>query len=102
LILLQSADLSAATTQFKAFQRTYKRRFQKRPNFPAIHAYDATRLLLAALEQTTPQQNLKKALLALDNFQGLQTPLSFDASGDLRNPQLFLARVVDGAFVRIE
>ncbi len=102
LMLLQSADLSAETARYRAFQRSYQQRFQKLPNFPAIHAYDATRLLLAALEQTTPQQNLKKTLLALDNFQGLQTPLSFDAFGDLRKPQLFLARVVDGTFVRIE
>lgn len=102
LTLLQSADLSADSARFQAFQQTYQERFQKQPNFPAVHAYDATRLLLTALEQTTPQQNLKKSLLALNNVQGLQTRLSFDASGDQRDPQIFLARVVRGAFVRID
>ncbi len=102
LILIQSADLSSRENHFTAFKEAYEKRFREPLNFPAIHAYDATRMVLAALQRSAAGQDLKAALIGMDDFVGLQGPLTFDAFGDLRDPKIFLARVANGEFIRIE
>jgi branched-chain amino acid transport system substrate-binding protein len=102
LMLIQSADLSSRNERFTTFKKEYEQRFHEPVNFPAVHAYDATRLVLAALDKSAPDQDLKKALLALNAFDGLQGQLSFDRFGDLRDPKIFLSKIVNGQFVNLD
>ncbi len=102
LTLLQSADLSSQNEPFLALKKEYEERFREPLNFPAVHAYDATRMALTALERATPGADLKQVLLDMDDFRGLQGPLAFDDFGDLHNPRIFLAQIFDGQFVRLK
>lgn len=102
LTLIQSTYMEDSSLKMQQFVTAYLKRFRNQPNFPALHAYDATRLLLAALEKTVKGQNLRQSLLDMSHFEGLQSDLAFDRYGDQKNPQLYLARIENGAFVPVD
>ncbi|MGW8312696.1 MAG: ABC transporter substrate-binding protein [Desulfuromonadales bacterium] len=102
LTIIQSADLQDPAPAMQHFVNTYQERFHSMPNFPAMHAYDATRRILAIFEKTTEPEKIREELLQADSFAGLQTDLAVDRFGDLKNPRLFLARIANGQFVKAE
>lgn len=85
----------------RRFVDSYRKRFRAEPNFPALHAYDATRMLFAALEKTTRRQKIRQALLNMNHFESLQSDLAFDRYGD-QTPRLHLARISNGKFVKVD
>jgi branched-chain amino acid transport system substrate-binding protein len=102
LHIIQSADLRDPSPEMQHFVKAYQKRFRSFPNFPALHAYDATRMILAILEKTTDPQAIHKELLKMERFAGLQSDLSFDRYGDLKHPLLHLARITNGQFIVTE
>lgn len=102
LHIIQSADLHHPSSAMQSFVKAYQKRFNSSPNFPALHAYDATRMVLAILEKTTDPQSIREELLKIENFAGLQSDLSFDPYGDLKHPLLYLARITNGQFIIAE
>ncbi len=100
LTIIQSANPEAANPESQAFRQAYFDRFNEPPNFPAIHAYDATRLLLAALAKgVSSGPALKAELLSLTPRPGAQgASIAFDRFGDLSRPELHLATVEQGKF----
>ncbi len=84
------------------FVKKYRERYRIEPNFPALHAYDATRMVLAALQQTTDPVKVRQQLLQMGQFKSTQANLAFDRYGDLKQPQLHLARITDGQFVDVD
>ena len=100
LTIVQSANPEAPHPEGKAFRQAYAARFNEAPNFPAMHAYDATRLLLAALAKgVTSGPGLKEALLSLTPRPGAQgASIAFDRYGDLNKPELHLATIEQGRF----
>ena len=99
LTIIQSADQESRAPAYLEFARLYRERFRESPNFPALHAYDATRTVIAALAQgDSDGTQLKNALLALPSTAGAQGAIAFDRFGDLRTPELHLATIKDGAF----
>ena len=100
LAVIQSANLQAPKSQSVTdFMNQYKTRFSDIPNFPALHAYDATSIALEALKESSDPKLLRRKLLSMPPFQGIQDQLAFDRFGDLKNPELYLARIIDGKFV---
>lgn len=99
LNIIQSADLQAPSPEMQSFVKAYQKRFHSDPNFPALHAYDATRMVLAIMEITTEPQAIRQELLKMEVYNGLQSDLSFDRYGDLRHPVLNLARITNGQFI---
>jgi branched-chain amino acid transport system substrate-binding protein len=102
LTIIQSADLKDPAPAMQHFVKAYQERFHSMPNFPAMHAYDATRRILAIFEKTTEPEKIREELLQADSFAGLQADLAVDRFGDLKNPRLFLARIASGQFVKAE
>jgi branched-chain amino acid transport system substrate-binding protein len=102
LTIIQSADLQNPSPAMQHFVSSYQDRYHELPNFPAMHAYDATRRVLAIFEKTTKPQEIREELLSAQSFAGLQSDLAFDRYGDLKTPRLFLARIQDGHFVKVE
>lgn len=102
LTIIQSADLQSASPAMRSFVAAYQKRFHAAPNFPALHAYDATRMILAVLEKTTDPEAIRKELLGMASYQGVQNDLTFDRYGDLKHPRLHLARISNGQFVVTE
>lgn len=99
LTIIQSAGMQDPSPKTQRFVKAYQKRFQSSPNFPALHAYDATGLVLSLLERTTDSKILREELLKMEQFAGLQSDLSVDRYGDLKNPRLHLARIENGQFV---
>lgn len=99
LNIIQSADLQNPSPAIQHFVKAYQERFLSPPNFPALHAYDATRMVLSILEKTTDPRSIRKELLDIKRYDGLYSDLSFDNYGDLKHPIIHLARITNGRFV---
>ena len=95
LYLIQGSNLASRSPEMLAFDKAYRDRFGEAPLFPSLHAYDATRIMIAALKQGRTPQEVRQALLKT-SFQGVQAKLTFDRYGDLQDPPLYLARIKDG------
>lgn len=95
LKFLHSVQVNSSEPAYLRFGRDFLERFNRKHLFPAVHAYDATRILLRALSEAAPRESLTDALLRLRTFRGLQYPLTFSDSGDLIEPPLFLTLVKD-------
>jgi branched-chain amino acid transport system substrate-binding protein len=102
LSIIQSADLQEPSPTMQNFVKAYQERFRNLPNFPAMHAYDATRMILAILKKTTDPQAIRKELLEMEAFAGIHSDISVDRFGDLKHPHLHLAYIKNGQFVKAE
>lgn len=81
----------------KAFEQAYRDRYKTHIELHAPFAYDATRVLIAAIEQAQsadPADYLPK--LRAIHYQGVTGTIAFDAQGNLQQPSFTLYRVVDG------
>ncbi|NLU16085.1 MAG: branched-chain amino acid ABC transporter substrate-binding protein [Serratia liquefaciens] len=81
----------------KAFEQAYRDRYQTHIELHAPFAYDATRVLIAAIEQAgsaDPADYLPK--LRAIHYQGVTGTIAFDSQGNLQQPSFTLYRVVDG------
>lgn len=77
--------------------QAFKARFGRQPGFTEVAAFDAASILLRGLAEQGSGETLKQTLLRIRQFDGLQQPVVFDASGDASRP-LFITRVVNGQF----
>ncbi|MBN5179700.1 branched-chain amino acid ABC transporter substrate-binding protein [Serratia marcescens] len=81
----------------KAFEQAYRDRYHTHIELHAPFSYDATRVLIAAIEQAdsaNPADYLPK--LRAIHYQGVTGDIAFDAQGNLQQPSFTLYRVVDG------
>lgn len=85
--------------RFLRFVEEYRQRFGRKPAFPAVHAYDATGMVLAGLQQgARTGSTLKQELLKLGEFTALQSKFRLDRFGDV-DRTLYLTEVRNGEFV---
>ncbi|CAI0789338.1 branched-chain amino acid ABC transporter substrate-binding protein [Serratia entomophila] len=81
----------------KAFEQAYRDRYKTHIELHAPFAYDATRVLIAAIEQAgsaDPADYLPK--LRAIRYQGVTGTIAFDAQGNLQQPSFTLYKVVGG------
>ncbi|KFB90484.1 amino acid ABC transporter substrate-binding protein [Serratia grimesii] len=81
----------------KAFEQAYRDRYKTHIELHAPFAYDATRVLIASIEQAgsaDPADYLPK--LRAIHYQGVTGTIAFDSQGNLQQPSFTLYRVVDG------
>lgn len=81
----------------KAFEQAYRDRYKTHIELHAPFAYDATRVLIAAIEQADsadPAKYLPK--LRAIQYQGVTGTLAFDAQGNLLQPSFTVYKVVAG------
>lgn len=93
----QAFDLNDSSAAFVAFKQRYQARFAQPIDTAALTSYNATRVLLTALQQRLPGEQPKQALLRIRQFQGLQQPIVFDDFGD-SDSLLYPMVVRDGRF----
>jgi branched-chain amino acid transport system substrate-binding protein len=97
MITAQAFDLNDSSTDFVAFKQRYQARFAQHIDTAALTSYNATRVLLTALQQRQPGEQLKQTLLRIRQFQGLQHLIVFDDFGD-SDSILYPMVVRDGRF----
>lgn len=97
----QNVDRTDTSPTFTAFRRAYRTRFGADPDFGAVYAYQSVQVVSRGLASGPPPGGLKKAILAIGAFRGVQGDFAIDRFGDAeRKP--FLMAVRQGAFQRVE
>ncbi len=91
-------DLKNPDERVRVFEEAYKTKFHEEPEVFAAHAYDATKILVAALQQVDGNTDrLKEALYQIRDFPGVTGSTTFDKNGDVIK-QVAIKVVKDGAF----
>ncbi len=101
LSVAQIFDRNNTAPRYQTFRQTYLDRFQREPGFGGVTAFDAANVVLEALAKHPAERNLKKTILALRRFEGLQHPVVFDEFGEARRDSLIMV-VRDGQFVVVQ
>jgi len=78
----QYHDLFDQSASYTHFAQRFRERFQQRPDYAAVVAYDATHLLLDALAINPQRHDLKRTLLQTKDFTSLQGAIVLDQYGD--------------------
>jgi branched-chain amino acid transport system substrate-binding protein len=92
-----SFNANSQDSRYLAFKKGFQQRFGYAPAFASVLAYDATSFLFAGLATNPAREELKKSLLELGSYQGLQSQFKVDRFGDVER-KLFLTVVDDGQF----
>lgn len=97
MLLEQFFDRNDLNPRYQSFVTAYRQRFSQEPGFAGVTSFDAANVLMDALEKNPDPTQLKKTLLAMRRFQGVQSEVYFDAYGDAVRPS-HMTEVKDGAF----
>jgi len=92
---MQGFPLGRKSARFERFSTSYREMFGQAPDFSASYAYEASQLLLKALAESPPEADLLGTLQAQRTFEGLYSPLTLNASGDVERP-LYLTTIRQG------
>ncbi len=95
-----SFDPDADSASVRSFTAGFRERYGAEPEVYAAHAYDAVRLVAAAADRTGSwsADEIRGALLRIDNYEGATGRLAFDPKGDVvQYPRLYVVR--GGQFV---
>ncbi|MDQ7030960.1 MAG: branched-chain amino acid ABC transporter substrate-binding protein [Ardenticatenia bacterium] len=107
------ADLPEGSPALEAFRRRYRQKYgieatDMGPFY--AHAYDATMVLLMAIEKAAiqdgerliiPRRALAEAVRATKNYQGLSGLISCDERGDCGSASVAIHQVQNGQWVRL-
>jgi branched-chain amino acid transport system substrate-binding protein len=107
-VYLSSPDFPVVGDEYEAFLEAYRRMYGDAPRSPFhAYAYDATMLVLAAIEQVAEpaddgalyigRQALRDALFATRDFAGLTGNLTCTPHGDCADVRISVYQVVDAA-----
>ena len=100
-LIEQYHDLSDKSDRYARFTGEYRQRFNLAPDYAAVIAYDATNIVLDALDQNPRREKLKETLLQKRSFNGLQVGITLDANGDASR-KAFTTVVKHGQFSALD
>lgn len=105
-------DLGFGNTIYDNFLATYQSEYGTEPTAPFhAHAFDATNMLLNAIEQVAQvgadgsmligRQALLDALGSTSGLEGITGTITCDENGDCADPQIAVSQVQDGSFTAV-
>jgi branched-chain amino acid transport system substrate-binding protein len=97
MTLPQFFDRTSTEPDYIAFRQAFVTRFSQEPGFAGVTGFDAANVLIDALERQEKGQELKQAILAKRQYQGVQGPIPMDAFGDSAR-QTFVTVIRNGKF----
>jgi branched-chain amino acid transport system substrate-binding protein len=100
---LPGFDTESSEPSVVEFVRAYRERYAEPPDTWAAHGYDALNVVLSAIEAagSTDADEVRRALLAIDDHRGAAGRTAFDAQGEVvRYSRLWVIRA--GESVRYE
>jgi branched-chain amino acid transport system substrate-binding protein len=101
LLIAQTYNRDDTSARYKSFHAAYLARFAREPGFSTIAAYDATTVLLQAMQQQQRGETIKQAILQHGPYEGLQQSIQFDRFGDTAR-KVFFTEVRNGKFVLLK
>lgn len=100
--VVQTFDRHSTAPRYLAFRETYLERFHREPGFAGVYTYDAVNVVLEGIANREHGRSLKESVLAIRQFEGLQSRFSFDEFGDVKRPHASISTVRNGQFVVLE
>jgi branched-chain amino acid transport system substrate-binding protein len=100
--VVQTFDRNSQAPRYQSFRKTFMDRYQREPGFPGVFAYDATQVVLTALQAQKKGQQLRDTILSLRRFDGLQGEIIFDDFGDVKRSYASISIVRDQQFIVVE
>jgi branched-chain amino acid transport system substrate-binding protein len=104
---LSGPDLRFENEAYDTFLEKYRERYGEVLNVFHAHAYDATTMLLEAIDEVAiagrggrlliPRQTLRDAVAAMEGHQGLTGTHTCDANGDCSDPKIAVREVQKGS-----
>jgi len=96
-------DADHPTKTQSAFLTKFTQLHGKKPDWAATHAYDATAVIIQALEAGARSgEEIRAVLDKRRQFQGITGTIKFDENGDVIDKPAIMKTVRDGKFVRLE
>jgi branched-chain amino acid transport system substrate-binding protein len=89
-IFTQKVNVEDRSPRFSRFRDAYVARFSRAPDFAAALSYEAVQLVAEGLRRDVTRDGLRRALLTLGTFEGLQGTLKLDRYGDVERRQFVL------------
>ncbi|WP_320045280.1 ABC transporter substrate-binding protein [uncultured Desulfobacter sp.] len=97
--VVQTFDREAPSPAYQTFRKAYMEQLGREPGFPGVNAYDAAHVVITALKRQKKGEDLKKTVLSIRRFEGLQGPLIFSDYGDMTRPNAFMSIVKNRKFI---
>lgn len=103
ILLAGAFDPFYSDADYDAFSKKFRETYQAEPSFPAVFAWNATQVVLAAYRATKDHSpaGIKKAILVQRKYRGLQHDFSIDEWGDSISPYSIF-ELQGGSFVRMK
>ncbi len=101
LLIAQTYNRDDTAVRYRRFHDAYLARFAREPGFSSIAAYDATTVLLQAMDRQERGETVTQAILKYGPFEGLQQSIQFDRFGDTPR-KVFFTEVHGGKFVLLK
>lgn len=101
VVFTQKVNMEDRSPGFRRFLEAYQARFGRAPDFAAALSYEAVLLVAEGLRRDTTREGLRRAILSLGSFQGVQGRLEVDRFGDVARTQ-YLMTIRDGRIVPVE
>ncbi len=101
LVTLGGLPPESMNEKAQAWYRRYRERFGSEPEAYSIYSYEATQVVLQAIEKAgiKDREAIRTAIFATKDYEGLLGTWSFDKNGDTTLTAMSGYEVVDGKFV---
>jgi len=96
VVVPQFFDRESTVASFVEFRKQYRERFGQEPGIGGVTAFDAANIVIEAISRH-PRLTPREAVMAIRKFQGVQSPVDFDASGDAQRDS-YVTIIRDGRF----
>jgi branched-chain amino acid transport system substrate-binding protein len=100
-IFTHKVNVEDQSPRFRRFRDAYQDRFDRRPDFAAALAYEAVLLIAEGLRKDQTREGLRRAVLGLGAFEGVQGTVKVDRFGDAERTQ-YLMTIRGGRIVPAE
>jgi branched-chain amino acid transport system substrate-binding protein len=94
-LFTQKVNVDDRSPRYARFVEAYTSRFNRPVDFAAILSYEAAALLATALRRDTTREGVRRAVLEVGAFEGVQGEVRIDANGDAQREH-FVATVRGG------
>ncbi len=100
--VVQTFDRENPSPAYQTFRKAYIKQLGREPGFPGVNGYDAANVVTTALKRQQEGEDLKKTVLFIRRFEGLQGPLVFDDYGDMTGSNSSMSIVKNRTFMLLE
>lgn len=101
VLVAQFLDRNDTTPRYRDFLAAYRARFKQEPGFAGLAGYDAAQVAFEAYAARKRGESLKKVIIGIGTFQGVQQPLALDRFGDA-DRKTFTTVILNGQYVTVK